>query len=125
VATGCGSVKGENKLVDILIWEAESKAIIGHINDFHRRGVNFLSFSPDGSLLLSAGLDEDFSIAIHDWQGARIVANTKVDRAKITSMCWKSQTEFMSCGMKHVKFYALNGRNLKIINGTLGKKFEA
>ena len=53
--------------VDIYIWDSESKAILGHINDFHRKAVDYLAFSPDGTLLLSAGMDDDNSIAVHDW----------------------------------------------------------
>lgn len=25
----------ESKLIDIYIWDAETKAVLGHINDFH------------------------------------------------------------------------------------------
>ena len=52
--------------------------------------MNALAFSPDGTLLLSAGMDDDFSLAIHDWQSNRLVANTKVDKFKINAICWKS-----------------------------------
>jgi len=42
-------------LIDIYIWDAESKAVLGHINDFHRRAIVCLDFSPDGTLLASVG----------------------------------------------------------------------
>lgn len=58
---------GNSKLIDIYIWDSDTKAVLGHINDFHRKAVVYLEFSPDGTLLLTAGEDEDHSIAIYDW----------------------------------------------------------
>ena len=52
---------------DIYIWDTESRSILAHFNDFHTNGVNNLAFSPDGTLLLTTGLDENNSIAIYDW----------------------------------------------------------
>jgi hypothetical protein len=38
---------------------------MGHINDFHRRAITCLDFSPDGTLLASVGSDDDNSVAVH------------------------------------------------------------
>lgn len=38
-ATGQISIKGKSKTIDIYIWDIDSKEIISHINDFHRRAV--------------------------------------------------------------------------------------
>ena len=55
----------------------------------------------------------------------RMVANSKVDKSKVNALAWKSNTEFMTCGAKHVKFWTVAGRNLNAKNGTLGgEKFD-
>lgn len=54
-------------LVEIMVWDAESKAMLCFIQDFHLRGVSHLEFSPDGTLLLTVGMDDDHSLAIYDW----------------------------------------------------------
>lgn len=55
MATGQMALGGNSKIIDIYIWDSESKSVIGHINDFHRKAVVHLDFSPDGTLLLTAG----------------------------------------------------------------------
>jgi microtubule-associated protein-like 6 len=81
--------------------------LLGHINDFHRRAVTALEFSPEGTLLLSVGADEDNSLAVYDWISSRIVATAKGDRARVTAVAWRSQTDFVSVGTRHVKFWTL------------------
>ena len=76
-------------------------------------------------MLLTAGQDDDNSIAVYDWIGSRIVATSKVDKSKINAVAWKNITEtreFVTVGQRHVKFWTLSGRNLKCRVGTLGKK---
>jgi WD40 repeat protein len=56
VATGQMALGGDSKLIDIFIWDADTKAVLGHINDFHQRSIVWLEFSPDdGIYLLTAG----------------------------------------------------------------------
>ena len=75
---------------------------------------------------MTVGQDDDNSIAIYDWIGSRIVSTTKVDKSRVNAVAWRNQTEFVSCGNKHVKFWTLDGRNLKCKVGTLARKvFEA
>ena len=45
------------------------------------------------------------------------MATCKVDPDKVFAANWKSETEFVTVGMKHVKFFTISGSN---INGTKG-----
>ena len=75
---------------------------------------------------MTVGQDDDNSIAIYDWIGSRIVSTTKVDKSRVNAVAWRNQTEFVSCGNIHVKFWTLEDRNLKCKVGTLARKvFEA
>jgi microtubule-associated protein-like 6 len=85
---------------------------MAHFNEFHLRAIVLLKFSPDGSLLLSVGQDDDNSLAIHEWQGKRMIATSNIDKAKVNAAAWKDETEFVTCGNKHIKFWKLAGRNV-------------
>lgn len=55
IASGTYAYKGETKIVEICVWNTETKNIQSHISDFHVKGISMMEFSPDGSLLLTAG----------------------------------------------------------------------
>jgi microtubule-associated protein-like 6 len=76
-----------------------------------------LKFSPDGTLLLSVGQDDDNSLAIHDWQSNRLVVTSNIDKAKVNGAAWASEDEFATCGNKHIKFWKISGRN---VSGKMG-----
>lgn len=122
VATGQMAAKRKAKTIDIYVWEVENKNILSHINDFHLRAVCQLSFSPEGTKLLSVGQDDDNSLALHDWHSKILLANSKVDKAKVTGVAWKSETQFVTIGSKHIKFWQLNGRNLVSKRGLFGQQ---
>lgn len=42
----------------------------------------------------------------------KVVASSMLDKAQITACEFKSETEFATCGVKHVKFWTVNGYNL-------------
>ena len=111
-ATGQMAHIGEAKKIDIYVWNIESKEVLARFNEFHLRAIVFLKFSPDGTILASIGQDDDNSIALHDWQSKRMIVTSNVDKAKVNCMSWLSNTEFATCGNKHIKFWKLNGRNL-------------
>lgn len=76
-----------------------------------------LAFSPDGTKLLSIGKDDDNSLAIHDWISKALLTTGKTDKAFCLACAWSSNTEFVTCGIKHIKFWTLNGRNAKGVRG--------
>ncbi|KAL4483877.1 hypothetical protein ABPG72_006252 [Tetrahymena utriculariae] len=120
-ATGQMAAKGAAaKCIDLFVWDVNTMEIKAHFNEFHRRAIVLTSFSPNGQLLLSVGQDDDNSLAIHEWQAKRLVTTSPVDKAKITAVIWKSGTEFVTTGFKVVKFWVLNGRNVKGTNGSVG-----
>lgn len=121
-ATGQMAMKGKAKIIDIYVWDVENKAILAHINDFHLRAVCQLAFSPEGSKLLSVGQDDDNSLALHDWQSKILLTTSKVDKAKVTAVAWKSETQFVTIGPKHIKFWSLSGRNLNSKRGVFGQQ---
>ena len=71
-----------------------------------------MAFSPNGDLLLANGQDDDNSIAIYDWKNNKLIATSGVDKARVTDMAFKNDSEFVTIGLKHIKFWTVKGRNL-------------
>lgn len=67
VATGGRAFGLLNTMVTINVWDSESKQVISSIRDFHLRYVSALAFTQNKAFLISAGGDQDNSIAVHDW----------------------------------------------------------
>ncbi len=64
VATGEVASSSPN----IHIWDAATLETIVILKTAHRGGVMHLTFSNDGSLLLSVGMDKTFSMQVFQWQ---------------------------------------------------------
>ena len=120
IATGQMAAKGKAKMIDIFIWKASTLECLGQLNKFHLRAIRQLAFSPSGDKLLSVGEDDFHSVAVWDWANKRMLASAKNSGDKVMDACWKDETEFVTCGLKHVKFFTLNGSNLTSALGTYG-----
>ena len=126
IATGQMAKAGKAKLIDIFVWDSETMEPLANLKGFHLRAVRLLKFSPDGSKLLSGGEDDDNSIAVYDWKNQKMIGSSPVDKARVLDGDWSSDTEFATCGLKHIKFFELNGRNIKATKGLFGSiKIEA
>lgn len=107
----------QGKLVDILIWNAHTKAVMCKIRGFHRRAVRNLAFSPNGTKLLSIGEDDQHSVAVYDWQNNAVLGTAQVDPDKVFDASWNNETTFATCGAKHLKIFTLQGSNLNGVKG--------
>lgn len=124
VATGDMAQGGAAKMADIFVWDIETKVTLSHIRGFFKTEVSLLRFSPDGSKLLGFGKDEDHSLGLYDWAQGQLIATAKVDKADVLDCVWKSETEFMTCGSQHVKFWTISPSAVtgkKVSFGTKGK----
>ncbi len=111
---------GRAKMIEIYVWDIETKDVLACLKGFHLRAIRHLRFSPNGVYLLSIGEDDNHSLAIYDWVNNRLIATSKVDGSPVTTCEFKSDTEFITCGVKHVKFWSLNGLNLTGTRGLMG-----
>jgi microtubule-associated protein-like 6 len=118
IATGQMAAKGKAKIIDMFVWKASTGECLAQIAGFHRRAIRNIAFSPDGSKILSIGEDDQHSVAVHDWVNKKMLGSAKVDPAKVFAAEWKNNNEFATVGLKHVKFFTLNGSNLTGKKGT-------
>jgi microtubule-associated protein-like 6 len=106
----------------ICIWDVHSGNTLLTIGGFHRRGVNLLAWSPSGTMLATVGLDNDHSLAVYNTETGDLIASSKGHQSTVLDLLFKSESEIIIVGVKHAKFFTLNGRRLKGKKGIFGKK---
>uniref|UniRef100_A0A8C4SLW8 EMAP like 5 n=1 Tax=Erpetoichthys calabaricus TaxID=27687 RepID=A0A8C4SLW8_ERPCA len=111
----------------IHVWDAMNKQTLSVLRCFHTKGVCSVSFSATGKLLLSVGLDSEHTVSIWKWQeGAKIASRAgHCQRIFVAEFRPDSDTQFVSVGIKHVRFWMLAGRALLSKKGVLSSIEEA
>ena len=83
--------KPTDKIVDVHVWDADSKQQKVVLKRFHKRAVVLVEFSPSGKRILTVGQDDKNSLAVYDWEVNRIAWSSPVDGAKVTGGAWKNE----------------------------------
>ncbi|KAF6128650.1 hypothetical protein HJG60_000539 [Phyllostomus discolor] len=111
----------------IHIWDAVNKQTLSILRCYHSKGVCSVSFSATGKLLLSVGLDPEHTVTIWRWQeGAKIASKAGHNqRIFVAEFRPDSDSQFVSVGVKHVKFWTLAGRALLSKKGLLSTLEDA
>ena len=114
---------GQQAVGNTYVWEANTMKTLAVLQT-KQKSVMMLEFSKadDGRLLVS--IAEDKSVAVSDWKSQTILANMKGEAAVTFHMCAGSNAAaftFLSVGDKHLKMWALSGRNLTSTKVLLGK----
>ncbi|ELK36980.1 Echinoderm microtubule-associated protein-like 5 [Myotis davidii] len=109
------------------IWDAVNKQTLAILRCYHSKGVCSVSFSATGKLLLSVGLDPEHTVTIWRWQeGAKIASKAGHNqRIFVAEFRPDSDSQFVSVGVKHVKFWTLAGRALLSKKGLLSTLEDA
>ena len=107
----------------IYVWDSETMEKRATLGGDHRRGVPLLCFSDDGASLCSVGDDDEHSIAVYDWSSGAARAKAKGDRAKPLGVAYRpgSAQDFVVVGVKSIKLWTMQGRNLSSKKALLGK----
>nr|XP_046163640.1 echinoderm microtubule-associated protein-like 5 isoform X2 [Oncorhynchus gorbuscha] len=129
VATGQVGDTGDMSATSpsIHVWDAMNKQTLSVLRCFHSRGVCSVSFSATGKLLLSVGLDPEHTITIWKWQeGAKVASRSgHTQRIFVAEFRPDSDTQFVSVGIKHVRFWTLAGRALLCKKGVMSSIEDA
>ena len=64
-----------------VLWDANTGVTLSLIK-YHKKGVSNIAFSASGLLLISIGMDEDRSIAVHNFKSSALVGAGKAGRGK-------------------------------------------
>ena len=114
-ASGQMAAKGKSKMIDIFVWDVETKEVLANLKGFHIRAIKLVRFSPSGKYLLTFGLDDDHSLAVYDWEQERLVCSSKVDKKNVLDACFsmKDDRRFLSIGSRHCKVWNFQGCNIR------------
>lgn len=114
-ASGQMAAKGKSKMIDIFVWDVETKEVLANLKGFHIRAIKLVRFSPSGKYLLTFGLDDDHSLAVYDWAQERLVCSSKVDKKNVLDSCFslKDDRRFLSIGSRHCKVWNFQGCNIR------------
>uniref|UniRef100_A0A673YGQ8 EMAP like 6 n=1 Tax=Salmo trutta TaxID=8032 RepID=A0A673YGQ8_SALTR len=106
----------------IHVWDAMSKQTLSVLRCSHAKGVGYVNFSATGKLLLSVGVEPEHTITIWRWQeGSKVTSKGRhADRIFVVEFRPDSDTQFVSVGIKHIKFWTLVGGSLMYKKGVIG-----
>ncbi|KAG7492916.1 hypothetical protein MATL_G00019970 [Megalops atlanticus] len=107
----------------ICIWDTYGVQTVSILKDVHTHGVACLAFDADGQRLVSVGLDSKNTVCVWDWKKGKVLATATGHSDRIFDIAWDpyQQHRLVSCGVKHIKFWALCGNALTPKRGIFGK----
>ncbi|XP_028844275.1 echinoderm microtubule-associated protein-like 6 isoform X1 [Denticeps clupeoides] len=107
----------------ICVWDTFNRQTISILKDVHSHGVACLAFSSDGQRLVSVGLDAKNTVCVWDWKKGKVLATATGHSDRIFDITWDpfQQNRLVSCGVKHIKFWAMCGNALTPKRGIFGK----
>jgi WD40 repeat protein len=95
------------KFPKIVLWDANTGVTI-RVIQFHKRGVANVAFSANGELLVSTGMDDDRTVAVHNVRTGAVLGKGKAGRGvDIFTLSVGGNEVFVTGGKNHVKFWTL------------------
>ena len=64
-----------------------------------------MAFSPSGTKIAAAAMNDDHNIAVYNIQSNALVVSVKGDREKILDIAFISESELVTSGIKHYKVW--------------------
>ncbi|XP_075907401.1 echinoderm microtubule-associated protein-like 6 isoform X4 [Nelusetta ayraudi] len=106
----------------IHVWDAMTKQTLSILRCSHAKGVGYVNFSATGKLLLSVGVEPEHTITVWRWQEGTMVTSKggHAERIFVVEFRPDSDTQFVSVGIKHIKFWTLVGGSLTYKKGVIG-----
>ncbi|PWA28199.1 hypothetical protein CCH79_00020514 [Gambusia affinis] len=106
----------------IHVWDAMTKQTLSILRCSHAKGVGYVNFSATGKLLLSVGVEPEHTITVWRWQeGTKVTSKGgHAERIFVVEFRPDSDTQFVSVGIKHIKFWTLVGGSLMYKKGVIG-----
>uniref|UniRef100_A0A3Q1EQL2 EMAP like 6 n=1 Tax=Acanthochromis polyacanthus TaxID=80966 RepID=A0A3Q1EQL2_9TELE len=105
----------------IHVWDAMTKQTLSILRCSHAKGVGYVNFSATGKLLLSVGVEPEHTITVWRWQETKVTSKGgHAERIFVVEFRPDSDTQFVSVGIKHIKFWTLVGGSLLYKKGVIG-----
>jgi WD40 repeat protein len=85
-----------------------------------QKGIANLSFSPSGKYLVGCAVDDNHMVGVYDAELGALIGIEKGDTAPIIALKFKNDSEFVSVGPKHYKYWSVQNKVLKGKRGQFG-----
>lgn len=105
----------------VYIWDSKDMIEISSLKGGLVKGVECLSFSPDGTKLACVCIDDNHMVVVFDTQTKELLFCEKGDTAKILDCAWIDDSQFVTVGIKHYKLWIITGRRIAESKGLFGK----
>ncbi|KAL4498316.1 hypothetical protein ABPG72_013122 [Tetrahymena utriculariae] len=103
VATG--QVSDTKKNCPIYIWNPETLEIVQEIKNGASKGCSLLSFSPDGSKLVSLSCNDSHDITIINVKTGAIIKSSSGGQDKLFACEWRDDNIIVTAGEKHFRLW--------------------
>ena len=110
-----------SKTPAVCVWDYETCKTVRTLAGLHRRAVTQLSFSSDGSKLLSIGSDTYHTVAVLDWENQTVRCSATSCSEKTLCVGFTHDgTGVVQCGVNFMRFWNISGRNMTYQSAVLG-----
>eukprot|EP00055_Hartaetosiga_balthica_P012061 m.57177 g.57177 ORF g.57177 m.57177 type:complete len:1939 (+) comp7823_c0_seq2:90-5906(+) len=97
----------------IHVWSAKTLETLSIVSHAHKIGVGSVNFSANGKVLVSVGVSDTPEVCVFRWQtGIQLAKATVNHRLFVVAFRPDSDVEFVTAGIKHIKFWTLTGSSL-------------
>jgi microtubule-associated protein-like 6 len=107
----------------IIVWKSNTMEIVSTIKDCHKRGISRVAFSPNGSILASVGIDDQNSLALHNWKSGDLLGNVqRTGGDKVFGLVFHptDNNQLVTCGHNHMTFWTKTDQGLNDKNAIFG-----
>ncbi len=73
--------------------------------NFSDKGINCIAFSPNNTYLIAINVDDNHTIHLFEIMRKKLITSTAGGSSKILDVCFKSETEFVTVGIKHYTYW--------------------
>lgn len=92
---------------EVLVWSVETHELVSVLAGGHQHGISCLAFSPDGTMLVSIGFENDRMMNAWRWKKGRKLGSARLaDKVHAVSF-GESGDYFVTAGKGHVKFWTI------------------
>ena len=96
----------------VYLWKSNDLTEISSLKGGLIKGIECMSFSPDGLKLACVCIDDNHMVVVFDIETWELLFCEKGDTAKILDCTWIDENSFVTIGIKHYKLWTITGRRI-------------
>lgn len=105
----------------IHIWDMNTMQSVAVLKQGVIKGIESLSFSPSGNKLVAVCIDDNHMTVGFEVSKQEMIFCEKGDTAKILDSIWLNETNFVTVGVSHYKYWTLGDKGVSSSKGVFGK----